>query len=241
MTILASHVTKHFGEPPVAALTDISLDIGDGEFVSLTGRSGSGKSTLLYVLSSLDNPTTGSVDIDGIDLASMSSDALCRFRNTRMGFIFQFHYLLAELTVLENVLMPARKFQQEQSRRSYAESLLAQFGLADKGTRLPRQLSGGEQQRVAIARALVMQPRYLFADEPTGSLDTANGDLVMDILRQINSAYRTAVILVTHDPDFAALAQRQIRLIDGRIESIEVVPGSPRAPALSVPRQSVST
>ncbi len=221
MAIVAAHVSKRFGAPPVAALTDISLRIGDGEFVSLTGRSGSGKSTLLYILSSLDLPSEGKVEIDGTDLATMPPEDLYRFRNERMGFIFQFHYLLAELNAIENILMPARKFRQELARQPYAKALLEQFGLADKMHRLPRQLSGGEQQRVAIARALIMQPRYLFADEPTGSLDSVNGDIVMGIIREVNRTEKTAVVMVTHDPDFANLAQRQIRLMDGRVVQAE--------------------
>jgi putative ABC transport system ATP-binding protein/lipoprotein-releasing system ATP-binding protein len=217
MGIVADGVGKVVGEPPNRVLSDISISIDDGEFVSLTGRSGSGKSTLLYILSSLDNPTEGRILISGLDLAQMPSEDLYRFRNQQMGFVFQFHYLLAELTTLENVLMPARKFGQENERKPYAEELLTQFGLGEKMRRLPRQLSGGEQQRVAIARALVMEPRYLFADEPTGSLDTLNGDIVMRIIREANEKNKTTVVLVTHDPDFAAQAQRQIHLVDGKL------------------------
>ncbi len=180
-----------------------------------------GKSTLLYLLSSLDVPSEGKVEIDGNDLARMPGEEIYRFRNQRMGFVFQFHYLLAELTSLENVLLPARKTDQEAQRRAYAESLLEQFGLTDKMDRLPRQLSGGEQQRVAIARALVMEPSYLFADEPTGNLDSANGDIVMNIIRDINRRHHMTVVMVTHDPDFANLAGRQIRLVDGRIAEPE--------------------
>ncbi len=217
MGIVAEKVGKVVGEPPTRILTDISFSIDEGEFVSLTGRSGSGKSTLLYILSSLDNPTEGRVLISGLELGRMPSEELYRFRNEQMGFVFQFHYLLAELTTLENVLMPARKYGREKERRAYAEGLLSQFGLKDKMKRLPRQLSGGEQQRVAIARALVMEPRYLFADEPTGSLDTLNGDIVMRIIRESNEEKKTTVVLVTHDPDFASQAQRQIYLVDGKL------------------------
>ncbi|MFL5814152.1 MAG: ABC transporter ATP-binding protein [Bdellovibrionia bacterium] len=217
MGIVADRVGKVVGEPPTRVLSDISISIDDGEFVALTGRSGSGKSTLLYILSSLDNPTEGRILISGLDFAQMPSEELYRFRNEQMGFVFQFHYLLAELTTLENVLMPARKYGREQERRDYAKDLLSQFGLGEKMHRLPRQLSGGEQQRVAIARALVMEPRYLFADEPTGSLDTLNGDIVMRIIREANEKKKTTVVLVTHDPDFAAQAQRQIHLVDGKL------------------------
>lgn len=217
MSIVARHVGKTIGTPPNRVLSDISLEIKDGEFVSLTGRSGSGKSTLLYILSSLDDPTEGHIEIDGRDFSKMTSEEIHRFRNEQMGFVFQFHYLLAELTALENILMPTMKLNQQRERRDFAEELCQKFGLGQKMHRLPRQLSGGEQQRVAIARALIMKPRYLFADEPTGSLDTANGDIVMNIIRETNELDKTTVVLVTHDPDFAAIASRQIRLVDGRV------------------------
>ncbi|MBS1972614.1 MAG: ABC transporter ATP-binding protein [Bdellovibrionales bacterium] len=217
MGIRATHVGKTIGKPPNRVLTDINLDIQDGEFVALTGRSGSGKSTLLYILSSLDNPTEGKIEISGNDIQSMESEDLHRFRNLKMGFVFQFHYLIDELTTLQNVLMPTLKFQREKELSPYAEFLLDQFGLKEKLHRYPRQLSGGEQQRVAIARALIMRPQFLFADEPTGSLDTANSDVVMGILQEVNKKNNTTVLMVTHDPDFASMAPRQIRLKDGRM------------------------
>jgi ABC-type lipoprotein export system ATPase subunit len=217
MGITTRNVAKKLGDPPNRILSDINLDIRDGEFVALTGRSGSGKSTLLYLLSSLDNPTEGTIEVDGQDLQKLANPDLCRFRNENVGFVFQFHYLLAELTALENVLFPAQKYKQADVRKDDAAHLLDQFGLGDKFNRLPRQLSGGEQQRVAIARSLIMNPKYLFADEPTGSLDTANSETVMNILRESNQKQGTTVILVTHDPGYAKLAQRQIHLTDGRV------------------------
>lgn len=217
MGIVVTDITKSFGDPPTYALNGITLKIEEGEFVSLSGKSGSGKSTLLYILSSLDNPSKGQVQISGRDVISMSSDDLYEFRNQKMGFIFQFHYLIGELTTLENVLMPARKFQQETEKLPEARALLEQFDLHEKASRYPRQLSGGEQQRVAIARALLMKPKYLFADEPTGSLDTANAEKVMTIIKEVNKAQGTTVVLVTHDPDYAAMAPRQIHLADGRV------------------------
>ena len=219
MSIVAKNIGKVFGVPPVKALSDVSLEIPDGQFVSLTGRSGAGKSTLLYVLSSLDNPSTGNVSIAGRDITKMNSEELYRFRNQKMGFVFQFHYLIAELTAIQNVLMPAMKFKEDKQRRSRAEALLAQFGLEEKLHRYPRQLSGGEQQRLAIARALIMEPQYLFADEPTGALDTTNAETVIDILADCSHKQGMTVIMVTHDPDFSLMAERQIRLADGKVVS----------------------
>lgn len=217
MSIVVEHVGKAFGTPPVRILSDVSLTIPDGQFISLTGRSGAGKSTLLYVISTLDNPTEGKVMISGKDTSTMTSKELHWFRNVKMGFVFQFHYLIAELTVLENVLVPALKLHQEKERRARAENLIAQFGLTEKLERYPRQLSGGEMQRVALARALIMQPQYLFADEPTGALDTANAETVIRILKECNQQDGTTIVMVTHDPDFAKMAQRQIRLADGKL------------------------
>ena len=219
MGIIAKHIGKSIGKSLVRVLTDISLEIKSGEFVSLTGRSGSGKSTLMYILSTLDNPTEGSIEISGKEITQMSSDDLYRFRNQKMGFVFQFNYLIAELSAIENVLLPSMKFNQKEARRVYAESLLEKFGLKEKMHRMPRQLSGGEQQRVAIARALVMEPKYLFADEPTGSLDTLNGKMVVDIIKEVNAVNKTTVVMVTHDQGFAALAGRQILLSDGKVIS----------------------
>ncbi len=219
MGIFASHIGKAIGHPSTRVLTEINLKIEDGEFVALTGRSGSGKSTLLYILSSLDMPTEGKIEISDRDIQSMESEELHQFRNLKMGFVFQFHYLISELTSLQNVLLPTLKSKREEEKRPYAKFLLEQFGLKEKFHRYPRQLSGGEQQRVAIARALIMDPQYLFADEPTGSLDTVNSEVVMGIIRDVNKKNKTTVLMVTHDPDFANQAERQIRLKDGKLES----------------------
>ncbi|MGZ3774526.1 MAG: ABC transporter ATP-binding protein [Pseudobdellovibrionaceae bacterium] len=217
MPITATNIGKVFGTPPAPVLKNINLTIKDGEFVSLSGRSGAGKSTLLYILSSLDNPSSGTISIAGHEISAMDSEDLHNFRNKNIGFVFQFHYLIAELTALQNVLLPAMKFEEDKNRTEQAEKLLEQFGLEDKKNHYPRQLSGGEQQRVAIARALIMQPKYLFADEPTGSLDTVNAENVMRILRDCSEKMGMTVIMVTHDPDFAKMARRQIRLADGQI------------------------
>jgi ABC-type lipoprotein export system ATPase subunit len=215
--IVAKNLIKEFGEPPTRVIQGIDLTIHDGEFVSISGRSGSGKSTLLYLLSTLDEPSYGSLTIDGRNPQEMSVDEVHHFRNENLGFVFQFHYLLQELTALENVLLPARRQNLHYEKEAYAKELFATFDIADKINKLPSQMSGGEQQRVAIARALLMQPKYLFADEPTGSLDSKNGNIVMDILKRANSEWGTTLVLVTHEPEYAAMAQREVFLIDGRV------------------------
>lgn len=219
MGIIAQYITKTFGDPPVKVLSGVSLNINNGDLVSLTGRSGSGKSTLLYILSSLDDPTAGSVMIDELSYGKMHRKELHQFRNEKMGFVFQFHYLLPELNALENILMPTRKLKLQNEKRSYAYELLERFGLKDRHHHLPRQLSGGEQQRVAIARALIMSPAYLFADEPTGNLDSINGDIVMQIFKEINTADKTTIIYVTHDRGYAEMARSTYRLVDGVLQS----------------------
>ncbi len=216
MGIAARGVGKMIGDPPNQILSDINLEIKDGEFVALTGRSGAGKSTLLYLLSSLDKATSGEIEIEGRNINRMKPEDIHRFRNQKMGFVFQFHYLIAELTALENILLPARKYGEGALRTAHACELLEQFGLKDKTDRLPRQMSGGEMQRVAIARALVMEPGFLFADEPTGSLDSVNAEQVMNIIRDAN-VRGTTVIMVTHDKDFAKMAGRQVHLVDGKM------------------------
>ncbi len=217
--ILVNKVCKSFGLFQQKVLHDVSFRIEDGEFVSLTGRSGSGKSTLLYIISTLDLPTSGEIIIDQYHTSKSSSDAIHHFRNQQVGFVFQFHYLLPELTALENVLMPLRKFQSVivNEKLELAKILLNTFNLEEKYHRYPGQLSGGEQQRVAIARALIMKPKYIFADEPTGNLDSTNGKVVMDIFRKVNREDKTTIVFVTHDEEFALMADRQIKLADGSL------------------------
>ncbi len=217
MAIKMDMITKSFGNTATVILKGISGEISDGEMVSITGRSGSGKSTLLYIISSLDKPTSGNVMIDNISFSKIDKKELHRFRNLSMGFVFQFHHLLPELSALENILMPALKTKSEKMRNPFALELLKEFGISDKADKLPSQLSGGEQQRVAIARALVMQPKILFADEPTGNLDSANGQLVMNLFKRINKERGTTIVYVTHDQIFAKMSSRQINLIDGMI------------------------
>lgn len=217
--IVVDNLKKSFGEPPIEILHGISFKIPDKSFVSITGRSGSGKSTLLYSMSTLDHPTSGKVIFENKEISTMNEKEVHEFRNLKMGFIFQFHYLLPELTSLENVLMPTRRTGQQVVRRKRGIDLLTQFGLDEKLDRLPRQLSGGEQQRVAIARALIQEPQYIFADEPTGNLDSTNGEIVMNILKSATREGKTTVIYVTHDADFAALADMKIFLKDGNLEN----------------------
>lgn len=211
-------LVKEFGHPPQRILHGLNLHINDGEFVSISGRSGSGKSTLLYLISTLDLPSSGNVVIDGRNITGMSSDEIHGFRNRNVGFIFQFHHLLPELTALENVLLPARNLDLTKEKTRFAQELLSRLGVGKHSHKYPGQMSGGEQQRVAIARALALEPKYIFADEPTGNLDTSNAKVVMDILKQTNKENRTTICLVTHEPKFATAADREIYLIDGRID-----------------------
>lgn len=215
--IEVQHLIKSFGNPPQQIIKNLNFAISPGEFVSIWGRSGSGKTTLLYLLSTLDKPTSGHVKLDGEVTHLLGERALHDFRNQKIGFIFQFHYLLPELSALENVLLPARRNQAHHQYHERALGLLERVGLNGKEHRLPSQLSGGEQQRVAIARSLIMRPRYLFADEPTGSLDTNNGQKVMDLLVEAQNEFNMTLVLVTHEKEYAQMAQRKIYLRDGEI------------------------
>ncbi len=215
------NLKKSFGEPATEVLHGLNFKIEQGTLVSITGKSGSGKSTLLYSMSSLDNPTSGKVLFDQVDIMSLNIRDLHEFRNLKMGFIFQFHYLLPELSAIENVLMPARRTFQHIKLTNKATDLLEKFGIKDKLHRKPKELSGGEQQRVAIARALIMNPQYIFADEPTGNLDSQNGENVLQILANLTKINKTTVIYVTHDADFAARAKQRIHLVDGYLRNKE--------------------
>lgn len=217
MSIIGKKIIKEFGNPPVRVLHDIDFDIKSGEFVSISGRSGSGKSTLLYIISTLDNPSSGEVIFDGKSVESMTADEIHKFRNENIGFIFQFHYLLEELTAIENVLLPARNLKKDIELRDRAQELLDKFEIGDKANSFPKQMSGGEQQRVAIARALLMNPKYIFADEPTGNLDSHNALKVMETLMEVNKTHGTTILLVTHERDFSKMAGREILLRDGHV------------------------
>lgn len=211
------HLEKELGLQKNLILKDLNFSIEEGEFVSLVGKSGSGKSTLLYILSTLDSPTRGQVLFGHQDIEKMKSEELHDLRNKKIGFVFQFHYLLPELSALDNVLMPARKAGLLKEKQEYAKHILKTVGLEDRFDHKPRELSGGQAQRVAIARALVMNPHFLFADEPTGSLDSANSARVLEIFQKINEELKTTIVMVTHDQDLAAATTRQIQLNDGQI------------------------
>jgi lipoprotein-releasing system ATP-binding protein len=207
------------GEIPVTLVRDIDLEIRAGEFVAITGPSGSGKSSLLYLLGLLDRPTSGSVLVDGADTASLDGDALAGLRLAKLGFVFQFHFLLPEFTARDNVLIPMRRLARlpEAEMGAHADALLARLDLAGHGHKRPDQLSGGQRQRVAIARALANDPEVVLADEPTGNLDTTNAQLVFDIFAEIAAVDRRSVVAVTHDLDLARRATRRVHLVDGRI------------------------
>jgi putative ABC transport system ATP-binding protein len=197
-------------------LHPLDLTIDGGRVMAVTGPSGSGKSTLLGLLAGLDAPSTGSVFIDGVDITGLGEDALARLRGTRIGFVFQFFHLLPSLTALENVLVPM-EIAGAAKPLARAKALLGEVGLDERGHHYPSQLSGGEQQRVAIARALANDPPILLADEPTGNLDSTTGRQVIDLLLEVNRTRGTTLVLVTHDPELAAVADVSIALRDGRV------------------------
>lgn len=201
---------------------DISVSVQAGEFVTITGPSGSGKSSLLYLLGLLDKPTTGTVLIEDRETSTMDEDALATLRLQRLGFVFQFHFLLPEFTALENVTLPMRRLGKadEEDCRTYGEKLLSDFGLADQMHKLPKQMSGGQCQRVAVARALANDPALILADEPTGNLDTASSKIVQSILKDLAHQQNRAVVAVTHDMDFATMADRRIHLVDGKVADL---------------------
>lgn len=202
----------------ITVLSNINLEIRQGEIVAITGASGSGKSTLLHLLAGLDRPTSGQVIVNGQDLSKMSDKRLSQFRNQTIGFIFQSFYLHPFLTLEKNVEVPAMFLKMKrQQRTAQITQLLERVGLADWAKHFPKELSGGQIQRSAIARALVNSPNIIFADEPTGNLDSVNSDLVIDLLKQIRQDLGTTIILVTHNPEIVAKADRHITLKDGVI------------------------
>ena len=216
--LVARELTKSFpsGDRIITVLRDVSFTIGDGEFVAIVGPSGSGKTTLLGLLAGLDTPTSGSVRLDDIDLATLGEDARARLRGAKVGFVFQSFQLIPTLTALENVRVPL-DLRGDQSALARAAELLARVGLADRVHHYPVRLSGGEQQRVAIARAFVNSPTVLFADEPTGNLDQTTGLRIVELLEELNRDAGTTVVIVTHDTELASHARRIIRLSDGLV------------------------
>ncbi|MFA0731550.1 MAG: hypothetical protein LKKZDAJK_001826 [Candidatus Fervidibacter sp.] len=206
------------GQVPTEALRGITLQFRRGEFASIVGPSGSGKSTLLYLLSGLDKPTSGRVEFDGVDLTTLNERALAEFRNRRMGFVFQFHFLLPEFTAVENVAMPLLiAGVNRREALDKAAELLKRVGLGHRLRHYPSQLSGGEQQRVAIARALVNDPDILFCDEPTGMLDSKNAQALYELLREVNTERGQTILVVTHEREFARRTDRIIQLQDGQV------------------------
>jgi len=204
------------GAGPLTILHPTSIEIARGRTVALTGPSGSGKSTMLGLVAGLDAPTSGRIVIDGTDITTLSEEALARLRGEKIGIVFQFFHLLPSLTAYENILVPM-EIAGDRDAPARATRLLADVGLTGRGHHFPSQLSGGEQQRVAIARALANDPRILLADEPTGNLDSATGRQVIDLLVAINRNRGCTLLLVTHDPDLAALADETLMLRDGRV------------------------
>ncbi len=215
------------GAGMLTILHPLDLTIPDGRVVAVTGASGSGKSTLLGLIAGLDAPSTGSILIDGVDITALSEDALAKLRGTRIGFVFQFFHLLPSLTAYENVLVPIEIAGGADPARR-AKDLLTEVGLSDRGHHYPSQLSGGEQQRVAIARALANNPSILLADEPTGNLDSRTGGQVIDLLLRIHRARKSTLVLVTHDPEIAAIADLTISLRDGQVVASTERPGDHR-------------
>jgi len=208
--------TVRSGAGPLTILHPTSLTIAAGRAVAITGPSGSGKSTLLGLIAGLDAPTTGRIRLDGVEITSLSEEALARLRGEKVGIVFQFFHLLPSLTAYENVLVPM-EISGLRDAPARARALIADVGLTGRGHHFPSQLSGGEQQRVAIARALANDPPILLADEPTGNLDTATGRQVIDLLVQMNRTRGRTLVLVTHDVELAALADQAIALRDGRV------------------------
>jgi putative ABC transport system ATP-binding protein len=207
----------HLGGEEIRALDGISLDIDPGEFISIIGPSGSGKSTLMHILGCLDSPSSGTIMLDGVMIHDASSRQLAHIRNQKIGFVFQFFNLLPKLNVLQNVELPMiYGGVSGRDRKDRAMEALKLVGLENRSKHRPSQLSGGQQQRVAIARALVNNPRLVFADEPTGNLDSHTGEAILQLFRKLSQEGRT-IILVTHDPEIAAVTPRRIEIRDGKV------------------------
>ncbi len=218
----ATNISKYFYEPEkFQVLKDLNFSINKGEFLSIVGKSGCGKSTLLYILSTMDTDYEGSLKLQGEELKGKTQNELAQFRNAHIGFVFQFHFLLPEFTVLQNVMIPGLKLNRYSKEEVEYRALekLKLLGLQDQAHKSANKLSGGQQQRVAIARALINDPALIMGDEPTGNLDKANSKLVFDILKDLSTNQQQSIITVTHDQEFAQNCDRIIEMSDGRIIS----------------------
>ena len=215
--IKATGINKSYEDLHV--LKDISLEVKEGEIVSIIGKSGSGKSTLLHILGTLDEPDSGKLEIIGTSVKGMHKNTLAQFRNEHIGFIFQFHHLLPEFSAIENVFMPALiqgKSKEQSSKR--AKELLDYLGLAERFEHKPSQLSGGEQQRVAVARALMNEPKIVFADEPSGNLDLATSKELHDLIFQLRNDFNQTFVIVTHNPALSEMSDYCLTMLDGKLE-----------------------
>ncbi len=231
--VVAGDITRRYGEgvSAIEALRGVSLEVARGELVAVMGPSGSGKSTLMHTLAGLDKPSSGSVAIAGTEITTLDDDKLTQLRREHIGFVFQFFNLLPMLTAEENIVLPLSIAGQRPDREWLAE-LLQGTGLSGRTTHRPAELSGGEQQRVAIARALITRPTILFADEPTGNLDSKTGGEILDLLRDSANAYGQTIVMVTHDPRAASIADRILFIADGRI--VNELTGASQSDVLSV-------
>lgn len=214
----ARHISKTYSvdHRSIAVLNDISLTVKAGDFVVISGSSGSGKTTLLSVLSGLDRPSSGKVIIDGQDITTAPEAALAPMRNRTIGFVFQSFHLVPSMTAIENIMFPAQ-LRGDADAAQRARGLLESVGMSHRAGNLPSQLSGGEKQRIALCRALINRPKLLFADEPTGNLDTVNGKIVLEQLVELKKAHGATLVLVTHNPQIAGAADRVLMLQDGRL------------------------
>ncbi|SHN25138.1 ABC transporter ATP-binding protein [Chitinophaga sp. CF418] len=216
----ARNINKYFHDPvDVKVLSDINFKVNKGEFVTVTGKSGCGKSTLLYILSTMDTDYEGELLIDNVSMVNRPEAMLARVRNEKIGFVFQFHYLLNEFSVLHNVMLPGLKLNRYpiQQVEHHAMEKLTRLGIEKLANKKANQVSGGEKQRIAIARALINDPCIIMGDEPTGNLDKKNSELVFDIFKQLAEEYKQTLLIVTHDQEFAARTHRRIQMEDGKI------------------------
>ncbi len=216
----AKNISKYFHDPvTIQILKEVSFSIEKGEFVSIIGKSGCGKSTLLYILSTMDTDYDGELEIDGVLMRNKKESELARVRNEKIGFVFQFHYLLNEFTVLKNVMLPGLKLgkhtAQEIEHRAYEK--LRILGIEQEALKPPNQLSGGQKQRVAIARALINDPLIIMGDEPTGNLDKKNSEIAFNIFQELSKEFNQTLLIVTHDNEFASRTNRIIEMEDGRV------------------------